>query len=167
MNPYSPPAAMPPYPDAPPVYGAPPGAAAGGVTELAVDLMRQTRPWVMFLSILSFLGSAFMLLAGLLMVGVGLMASGPEKAIQAGVGAFYLPLAAVYVYPGIKMWMYGSAIGRLLTSRAPADLEAALKQQKSFWKFCGIAAIVMIGLYILIFIGAMIFGVAMGMKGMR
>jgi hypothetical protein len=162
MNPYSPPAAVPPYPDAA-VYGAPPGLPAGAVTDLAVDMLRQTRPWVILLSIMSFLGAGFMLLAGLLMVGVGLMASGPEKAIQAALGAFYIPFGAIYVYPGIKMWMYGSAIGRLLTSRSPGDLEAALKQQKHFWKFCGIAAIVMVVAYFLIFIGAMVWGVATGL----
>jgi hypothetical protein len=161
MNPYSPPAAS-PYPDAPPGYGAaaPP---AGGVSELAVDLLRQTRPWVMFLSILAFLGCAFMLIAGLLMVGVGLMASGPEKGIQAAVGAVYLPMAGLYVYPAIKMWGFGSAIGRLLTSKAQSDLEAALLQQKSLWKFSGIAAIVVMVLYFLVIIGAVVWGVVMGL----
>jgi hypothetical protein len=164
MNPYSPPAAAPGYPDAPPGYGAVPGQApaAGAVSELAVELLRQTRPWVMFLSILSFIGCAFMLLASVLMLGVGLLASGTgaaERGIQAGMGAVYLPMAALYVYPGIKMWSYGSAIGRLVASHSMADLEAALGQQKSFWKFGGIAAIVVIGLYVVIFIGAMIFGV--------
>jgi hypothetical protein len=165
MNPYSPPADLPPFPGAAmPMAAAP--AAPGAVSEVAVELLRQTRPWVMFLSILSFIGCAFMLLAGLAMVGVGLMASGAEKGMQALIGAIYLPMAALYVYPGIKMWTYGSAIGRLLTSRATVDLEDALRQQKSFWKFGGIAAIVVIGLYIVIFIGALVVGVLAGMRKM-
>jgi hypothetical protein len=162
MNPYSPPTDL----SAP--YGAPPAmapSAPGAVSELAVDLLRQTRPWVMFLSILAFIGSALMLLLGLMMVGIGMMAaaSGPEKAIQSLVGLVYLPMGALYIYPGIKMWAYGSAIGRLVTSRTTEDLEAALRQQKSFWKFSGIAAIVLIGIYILVFIGAIGFGVAAGL----
>jgi hypothetical protein len=161
MNPYSPPVASPAqYPGASLPYdaSAPP---AGAVSDLAVDLLRQTRPWVIFLSILAFVGCALMLVLGLLMTGIGLMAPGPAgaKGIQAMVGVVYLPFGFLYIYPGIKMWMYGSAIGRLMASRAPSDLEAALLQQKSFWKFSGIAAIVMIGVYILIFIG--VFAVAM------
>jgi hypothetical protein len=165
MNPYSPPAPPSPYADAPPGYGAPqPQPGAGAVTDLAVDLLRQTRPWVMFLSILAFLGCAGMLIMGLLMIGVGLMASGgAEKGIQAAVGVVYLPMAGLYIYPAIKMWMYGSAIGRLLVSKSTPDLETALLQQKSLWKFSGIAAIVVIGIYILFIIGAVIWGVAMGM----
>ena len=153
MNPYSPPGPPQPYLEAPPGYGvAPP--VAGGVTELAVDLLKQTRPWVMFLSVLAFIGSAFMVIAAVLMMGVGLLASsGPESGVQVAMGVVYLPLAGVYVYPAIKMWMYGSAIGRLLTSRSTSDLEAALLQQKSIWKFSGIAVIVMIVLYFFLFIG--------------
>jgi hypothetical protein len=140
--------------------------AAGGVTDLAIEMLQKTRPWVMFLSILSFILSAFMLLAGLLMVGVGMMASGgsAEKGMQAMIGVIYLPLSALYIYPAIKMWMYGSAIGRLVASRSTADLEEALGQQKSFWKFAGISAIVMIGFYIVFFIGAIIWGMAMASK---
>ena len=165
MNPYSPPAAQPGYPDSPPGYGAaPPGP--GAVSDLAIDHLRKTRPWVMFLSILCFIGCAFMLLAGLMMIGVGLMASagsGMEKGFQAMIGAVYLPMGALYIYPGIKMWTYGSAIGRLVASRSTSDLEDALGQQKSLWKFAGIAAIVIIALYILGFLGALVWGVAAGM----
>lgn len=167
MNPYSPPAAPQAYLDSPPGYGAPaPSPGPGAVSDLAIELLRQTRPWVMFLSILSFIGCAFMLLAGVLMIGVGLLAAGTggvEKGAQAMLGAVYLPMAALYVYPGIKMWSYGSAIGRLVASRSMADLESALGQQKSFWKFGGIAAIVVIALYIVIFIGALAWGVMAGM----
>jgi hypothetical protein len=162
MNPYSPPADLPPFPGAVMAAAAAP-MPPGAVSEVAVDLLRQTRPWVMFLSVLSFIGCAFMLLAGLAMVGVGLMASGAEKGVQALIGAVYLPMAGLYVYPGIKMWTYGSAIGRLLSSRSTVDLEEALRQQKSFWKFGGIAAIVVIGLYIVVFLGALVVGVVASM----
>lgn len=166
MNPYSPPGPPPGYPAAPPDYGVA-APVTGGVTELAVDLLRQTRPWVMFLGILCFVASAFMLLGGIAMIGLGAMASeGAEGGMRAALGIVYLPLAGLYVYPGIKMWMYGTAIGRLMASRATADLEAALLQQKSLWKFSGIAAIVVVVLYLLFFVGAIAFGVAKGLGKM-
>jgi hypothetical protein len=168
MNPYSPPA--PPgvplpaaaYPMGPPAYGAP---AAGAVSDLALDLMRQTRPWVIFLSVLCFLGSGVMLLLSLGAIALGAFASASGAKLQEGfsgalLAAIYLPLAAIYVYPGLKLWKYGSAIGRLLLSRSPTDLEQALAQQKSFWKYSGIAAIVMMVLYIVVIIGAVALGVA-------
>lgn len=162
MNPYSPPADLAgPYPG--PAMA--PAASPGAVSETAVEMLRQTRPWVLFLAILAFIGCAGMLLVGLMMIGVALIApsSGPEKGLQAAIGAVYLPMAALYVYPAIKMWTYGSAIARLTSSRATEDLEAALSQQKSLWKFMGIAAIVVIGLYVLVFVGALVVGVAAGL----
>jgi hypothetical protein len=69
-------------------------------------------------------------------------------------GLIYVPLAALYIYPGMKLWAYASAIARLLASRSTADLESALGQQKSFWKFSGIAAIVVVVLYFVIIVGA-------------
>jgi hypothetical protein len=78
-------------------------------------------------------------------------------------GIVYIPLSALYIYPGLKLTKFGGAIGRLMQSRATPDLDAALEQQKSFWKFAGITTIVMIVLYILLFIGMMAVGVGSAM----
>ena len=134
---------------------------AGEVSERTVQLMYQTRPWVLFLSVLMFLGSAFMVLAGLAMFGMSAIAGRGAGGLPMGLmGLMYLPLAALYVYPAKKLWGYGSAISRMTTSRSTADLEAALGEQKSFWKFLGIMTIVMFCLYILFFIGLAIVGMA-------
>jgi hypothetical protein len=146
MNPYSPPAAY------APAYRANPSGDAGTIREVgerAVQLLRQTRPWVMFLSVLLFLGTAFMLLAGIGLVVSGLAMGGPT--FSNIIGLAYIPVALVYLYPAIKMWTYGSAISRLVISGATTDLEAALAQQKHLWKFLGIAAIVMMVIYLVAF----------------
>ena len=168
MNPYSPPApAMAPYPVAPPPYAAAPG---GPVTDLTMDMLRQTRPWVIFLSILCFLGCGFALLLSLGMFAIGAampaaMAGGKGPPFSGALlGLVYLPFAFLYIYPGIKLWSYGSAIGRLLASRSTGDLEDALRHQKSFWKFSGIAAIVTIALYVLLVVGLVVAGVAAGLS---
>jgi cation transporter-like permease len=75
-------------------------------------------------------------------------------------GLVYLPIGAIYVYPAVKLWAYSSAIARLSTSRATGDLEAALDQQRAFWKYCGVAMVAMIALYGVVFLGAMVFSVA-------
>ena len=162
MNPYAPPTS--PY--APPAaMAAAPPAPGGMVSEQSVEMLRQTRPWVMLMGVLCFIGSAFMVLGGLAMIGMGAVASASTKsAMPMGlVGFIYLPLAGLYIYPGLKLTKYGGAIGRLLQSRAVPDLDAALEQQKSFWKFAGITTIIMIVLYILFFIGMMAVGVGTAM----
>ena len=173
-NPYSPPAAG--VAASPSAMGAAaaqdPYAAAGGVATVsfqAIDLLRQTRPWVMLMSVVLFLGSGFMVLGGASMILLGLFAprgatgSGPVS--PAVLGFVYLPLAVLYIYPALKLWQYASAIGRLLTSRSPVELEAALGHQKSFWKFSGITTIAVIVLYIVGIIGAVIFGVLAATHG--
>jgi len=162
MNPYG------PY--APPTAGAlqqtaVSGAApAAGLSELALEMLRQTRPWVILMGWLFFAGSGLMFVLSIAMMGLGLATSVATKNPMTGaLGFVYLPFAFVYIYPGLKLVKYGSAIGRLMESRSSADLEDALTQQKSFWKFSGISAIVMIVLYILIFVVAIV-AVGVGMS---
>ena len=155
MNPYMPPAD-------PAAAHLPPSEGRPGVTELAVELLRQTKPWVQLVAILTLLFAGFMGLGGLAMIAVsalGPRTGGPEIAVF---GVVYLPLAALYVYPGVKLWKYGSAIQRLSASRDAVDLEAALREQKSFWKFTGILAIVAGLLYVLVFVGMLTVGLIAG-----
>jgi len=136
------------------------------VTEQSVEMLRQTRPWVMLMGVLCFIGSAFMLLGGLAVIAMSALESAATKSVfpTAALGVIYIPLAGLYIYPGLKLTKYGGAIGRLLQSRAAPDLDAALEQQKSFWKFAGITTIVMIVVYILFFIGMMAVGVGTAMR---
>jgi hypothetical protein len=163
MNPYSPPAAPPAYVVASYPAAQAPHAAPGAVSELTVDLLKQTRPWVLFMSVLTFLGSALMLVVAVVAVAAGFLASGPD-AFPKYLGLVYLPFALLYIYPGIKLWKYASAIGRLVTSRTPAELEASLAEQKSFWKYCGIVAAVVLVLYAVGIGVAILFGVVSAMK---
>ena len=170
-NPYLAPAETPAHDPSYSPYGtgaAGPGAGGMGdraeVSDSAIEALRQTRPWVMFLSVMSFIGSAFMLFGGIIVMVAGAFipsgAGGGAAMSTAALGAFYIPFAFLYIYPALKMWSFGSAISRLVASRASVDLEAALRQQKSFWKFAGIVTIVMVAMYFVFFIGMMVVGIA-------
>jgi hypothetical protein len=164
MNPYSPPAAPAPYAAAPyPAAPAPQGAPVA-VTELTVDLLTRTRPWVLFMSVLTFFGSALMLVVAVIIFAAGFITpSGPDSFSKV-LGLVYLPFALLYVYPGIKLWRYGSAIGRLAATRSASELEAALAEQKSFWKYMGVVAAVVIVLYAVGIGVAIMVGVVTAMK---
>jgi hypothetical protein len=159
MNPYSPPAAPGPFAVAP--Y---PGAPAA-VSDLTVDLLRRTRPWVLFVAALAFVASGLIVTLAVITVAAGFLASSGPDAFPKFLGLLYLPLALLYVYPGIKLWKYGSAIGRLVASRIPAELEAALAEQKSFWKYVGVTAAVVLVLYAVGIGVAIMVGVVAAMKG--
>jgi Ca2+/H+ antiporter len=90
-----------------------------------------------------------MLVVGILAIGLS-PGNGPYGAGQA---LAMIGLAAIYIVPSYFLSQYASAIGKLNVSRQDGDLETALRWQKSFWKFSGIFAIVVICLYaILIFL---------------
>jgi len=139
-----------------------------------VEALRQTRPWVLFLAILGIIVTGLMLLGGLFMIAGGAVAvtqasstmgpGGPKAAgFMGGLMTFaavmYLVLAVLYLYPINKLFKYAGAIARLSRSGAVRDLEDALQQQKSFWKFIGIMVIVIFTLYILVFIAVFVMGV--------
>lgn len=148
------------------VYAAPrsaltPGATmAGQVSAGTVLALKQTRPWVLLLAILGLIGVGLMLLGGVVMLGAGAMATsagagvrpgsaaGMPMGVFAGMGVGYLVFAFLYLYPIIKLFKYSSAISRLSGSGSVRDLEAALQEQKGFWKFIGIVTLVVLLLYV-------------------
>ncbi len=153
-------------------------ASAGLVSAAAVQQLAATKPWVRFISVMTFIGAGFMSLgaAGMAMMGAmgvtGAMGASSRNQVANpfvggmgfGVAALYMVLAIVYLFPGVKLWKYVTAIAELIRTGRDEDLVAALNQQRSFWKFMGIMMIIMICLYILATVGVVIVGVAAAMK---
>ena len=80
------------------------------LNDQAVAALRESAKWCMFLSILGFIGIAFMIIAGLFMsVAMSAMpdnpelgsAMGPLGAIKAYFGIMYIVIAAFYFLPSI------------------------------------------------------------------
>jgi len=166
-NPYATPSANP--------YGSNPLSMEGSVAAETIAPLAGTKGWVQFMSILLWIGVGFMILGGIGMMTAGsLMAdviaktqpSSPMagKGFMLGMGAMYLLMAVFYVYPAIKLWSYGSRIGALKNSLSLSDLNAALHEQRRFWKFTGIVVIIMMCIYLLFIVGI---GVAAGMAASR
>lgn len=128
------------------------GSRSESVTPAMLEALRSTGPWVRFLSILAFVGAGFMILVGALVIGVGLVAGGDEEmsgGLFAVMGLIYLVGAVLYIVGALHLFRYAGAIRRAV--RHPVDLsamEAALVHQKSFWKFSGIMAIIMLVVYV-------------------
>lgn len=147
-------------------HSAYPASSSGSVTPAALQALSGTKPWVRLCSIMGFIGAGFMILAGLLMMTTGAMAgmSSQETAGLAGLpvvmGIVYIGMSLLYLFPALKLWKYGSAIVRLMSSNSTADLEAALDQQRGFWKFVGIMMIIMIAITLLAMVGGILAGIA-------
>lgn len=116
-----------------------------------------TKPWARLLAIVTWIASGLMLLAVVGMLFAGLAASGgAEGGAMIGLAFAYALMALLMIYPAIKMSAYASRIDDLARSRAVADLEAALAQQRMVWRFYGIIALVYIVLAVVGVLAAMV-----------
>jgi len=129
------------------------GAGVATLTPQARLYLDQTRPWVRFMSIVTFVCAGLMAVLAFVMLVLGVaggLAGGDRGgfgplggAIGGGLLALlYLSLACVYIAPGLFLSRYAGAIKRLQTTCSAAVLEDALKHQKSFWRFIGILTII-------------------------
>jgi hypothetical protein len=131
------------------------GAIGGlvGLTPRAQQYLDETRPWVRFISILTFVMAGFMLLGGLGLLAFTVL-GGLAARDRLGIGALggaigggllasvYVVMALVYLAPGTYLFRYASAIARLRATASGGALEDALKHQKSFWRFVGIITVI-------------------------
>lgn len=115
-------------------------------TRGTIDALRQTRPWVIFLGVLGFIGVGLMALIGLF--GLLSLAAGGIRNSQALILVVYLPVALLYFFPSLFLTRYGARIGGFVRDPSHRGLEAALTTQKSFWKFVGILTLVILLLYV-------------------
>jgi hypothetical protein len=168
-NPYATPSANP--------YGSNPLSMEGSVAAETIAPLAGTKGWVQFMSILLWIGVGFMILGGIGMMAAGSVLSSTIAKTQPnnpfagqgfmlGMGAMYLLMAVFYVYPAIKLWSYGSRIGKLKSSLSVADLNASLHEQRRFWKFTGIVVIIMMIIYLLFVVGLVAAGAMAASRGM-
>ncbi|HKT32739.1 MAG TPA: hypothetical protein VJS89_09660 [Gammaproteobacteria bacterium] len=151
---------------------------ANMLTEGMLDSLRRTRPWVVFLAILGFIFTAFMLLAGIwVFAAFSIIGAIPAQqplprffgpVLGFGVGAAEI-VAAVFMYllPCIILFRYGSAIGRMAPGNIQWAVEEALARQKSFWKYLGILMIVLLILYVLLFVGILVAAGVLAVQGVH
>ena len=124
------------------------------ITANILAAMRKTRPWVLFLAILGFIGAFFTAIAGIMLMATMTylgQATGVEGAFLGqtpggmttiiGMGAIYIVIAIIYIIISVYLLRYASAIKRLNGSHNVRDLEDALNAQASFWKTVGIMAL--------------------------
>ena len=155
VNPYEPPASE---RGGVPVGGPVPGEP---LTESMLESLRRTRPWAMFLSILSFIFGGFMALTAL-GVGAAAVVEGKDLGILLGIGLFYLVLALVYFFLGWFLVRYARSIGLVNETGRAEEVEDALWAQQRFWKAAGVITIAAIGLTV---VGTFVaIGVAVAME---
>ncbi|WP_295337590.1 DUF5362 family protein [Flavobacterium sp.] len=122
------------------------------LNQTALDYLRESAKWSMFLAILGFIGVGFLALMAIMMTSVMSMVPdtpGPFGAVSGIISIFYIVIAVIYLFPIYYLYRYASNTKKAIFSKDSQLLTDAFGALKSHHKFLGIAAIVVISLYIL------------------
>ena len=139
------------------------------LNEQAVAALRESAKWSYFLSILGFIGIGFMVLAALFMGSImaampsdpyGQGSMNPFGMMKGFISILYVIMALLYFFPILYLYRYASGMKQGLLMSDSDTVSNALVNLKSHHKFLGITAIVVISLYLLVFIGAIVAGIA-------
>jgi hypothetical protein len=133
----------------------------GALTENMLAQLKASSPWLRFAGILGFIGCGIMVFFGVIFLAVipllrtvmreaasemgefGNIFGGAFTFAFGGTMAVYFFGASVlFFFPSLFAYRFGSKIRSYLGTGADGDLEAAFKNNKSFWKFIGILAII-------------------------
>jgi hypothetical protein len=144
------------------------------LNDLAIDALRTSAKWTMFLSIVGFIFIGLMLIGGAIMT-VSLAAIpddpafggiNPFGAVKNFIGIIYLVMAAIYFFPVLYLYKYSKGVKEALNFNNSEVLAEALQNLKSHYKFIGILTIVLLCVYALAFIGIIIFAASMASGAM-
>jgi hypothetical protein len=140
------------------------------LTPEAQTYLRESGKWANFLGIVGFVLCGFIvigaLFAGAMMATMTKLApaAGPAGVFASMGGGFiaviYLLIALVYFFFSLYLYQFGSKIKKGVMFADTEGVTTALGKLKSFFKLWGILTIVVLCLYALIFVGAIIFGLA-------
>jgi len=127
------------------------------ITSPMVEYLKQTKPWVRFISILLFIGTGFLILAGLFItVGGSFLSerfgSGLGGMPIALIGLLYAALGVLYIIPAVFLFRYATGIQKALTVDLMSGMEDALRSQKSFWRFVGILMLILLILEVVVLV---------------
>ena len=136
------------------------------MNEIQKSYLLETAKWQKVIGILMAIGTGFIALAAILFIGLGAFA--PDTIASADkpaayfiiMGIIYIPLTVLYFFMTRYMLRSAKYLKAWCASDAEEDLTEGLKNNKSYFKFSGILAIVGIGLGVLLLICVAIAAVA-------
>lgn len=125
------------------------------------NYLTETVKWGKFLAIMGYIGTGFLILAGLVMLVAGTAFSKlTENVFPAGVlGLVYIAIGVAYFFPARYLYNFSAKTKEGLLTDNQEAMTAGFSNLKSIFKFMGILTIVILGLYALILVGAIIAGI--------
>lgn len=137
------------------------------ITEASRSYLRETAKWAKFLAIIGFVMIGFMVLVGVFFGSImgSAMSDLEDAGLGAGVGTgafgfIYIFIALLYFFPTLYLYRFATRTKQAVIDSDSEGLAWGLEQLKSTFKFMGIMMIIALALYAIIFLFAIVFGVA-------
>ncbi len=116
---------------------------ASEITPIMLRYLKQTKPWVRFISVIIFIGSGLVFLLGLVLIlGAGLLSSLSKNVFGGAplgmLGFVYAVLACLAFFPALHLSRFADGIKKALSKDRTGGIEFALKNQRTFWRYMGI-----------------------------
>jgi hypothetical protein len=154
------------------INGINPLAAQPRLTETMIRYLKGASPWLRFLGILGFIGAGGTMLGGVLFLAAGTLGrglfaqvfsaqiDGADMGIAGGLSVFsgilILITGIICLFPARFIYNFGNRIKNFLQNNTEGELEAALKNNKSLWKFVGIVTIIYLAFLPVMFVFSII-----------
>jgi hypothetical protein len=119
------------------------------------ELLKSAGKWGRFLAILGFVFCGLILIGGIIVIS---MTRGAEVALIALV---YIGISLLYFFPTLFLYRFSEASIATASTGSYQDLHDAVLNLKKLLKFVGIMTIIVLGIYLLILIGALLFAGSM------
>lgn len=136
-------------------------------TGLVIDdqirgFLAEVAKWAKLLSIIGFVGLAFVAIIGVffgsIVAGLPGAVSQEVYAVSGAYSFIYVISGAIYAIPLYYLFSFASSTKLALQNDDQDYLGQAFERLKSHYKFLGITTLVVLGLYLLLFIGVLLFG---------
>ncbi|MDR2344043.1 MAG: hypothetical protein LBD86_05880 [Spirochaetaceae bacterium] len=126
------------------------GVSPPPLTKAAFYKLTDAGQWMSFLGIISFVGEGIVLISGI--VSIALVSNVSYLPNRLEEGFVYIVIAVVCFFPSRFLFLAGSKLRALKTDGGADALEAALLNNKAYWKFQGILTIVFLAIAVLFII---------------
>lgn len=110
------------------------------LTQLSIENLRGTVPWMKFVSILGFITSGILIIVAF----YGLITGSFYE--EAGMTHFYFSISiimAIFIgLPNVFLYKYATGLEKFYNSNDYTTLEKAIKTQKTYWTLMGIIVLI-------------------------
>ncbi|MDR0909255.1 MAG: DUF5362 family protein [Spirochaetaceae bacterium] len=140
------------------------------MTEATKVYVKESSPWVKFLAVISLIAAIFMIISGLVLIISGTATISPFGDFlydvdtglpQFAMGIGYVIGGGITIIPTVYMLKCAKGMKGFKADESEESLELAAKNLKRLVKFSGILTIVMLAFVLVIFVFALIAGIAM------